>query len=157
MSVRWHQTKPMLIRRAASDDLGRIASLLQTAGLQPLSSGLPRANVLVALEDDAVIGVIALQVTGLSGLVFPPAVGPPDSGDDVRNSLIQALLARSHELSLRKLYLLTEGDEAFFAEVGFVPIADEVVPWQIRSSRAYRDQRSETATLMQLKLVSRFV
>ena len=147
----------MLIRRATSSDLGGVASLLQNAGLQPLPSGVLLANVLVALEDSAVIGVIVLQVSGLHGLIWPPAVGPSDPGDSVRTSLFQTLLARANELSLRELYLLTEKDVAFFAGVGFVKTSHEAVPAEIRSTRAYREQRSETATLMRIQLASRFV
>ena len=146
----------MLIRRATSDELSRVDSLLQTAGLQ-LPAGLPLANVLVALEDSAVIGVIALEVAGLQAIVWPPAVGPSDSGKSVRQSLFQSLLARAQELSLRELYLLAEKDVAFFTGVGFAQISHEAAPAGIRSTRAYRDQCSETTTLMRLQLVSRFV
>lgn len=147
----------MVIRRATSDDLGRVASLLQTAGLPPLPTALPLANVLVALEDSAVIGVIAFQVTGLRGLVWPAAVDPSHLGDGVRPSLFQSLLARAHELSLRELYLLPEKDAEFFSEVGFVPISEDAVPLAIRTTREYRDQRSKTAEVMRLQLASRSV
>jgi len=147
----------MVIRRATSDDLSRAAPLLKTAGLQPLPAGVPLANVLVALEDSAVIGVIALQVTGLRGLVWPAAVSPSHPGNGVRNSLFQTLLARALELSLRELYLLTETDVEFYAGVGFAQISHEAAPAGIRATREYRDQYSETATLMRLQLASRFV
>lgn len=146
-----------VIRRATSDDLGRVASLLQTAGLPPLPAAIPLANVLVALEDSTVVGVIALQVAGLRGLVWPEAVDPSHPGNDVRTSLIQTLLARAHELSLRELYLLTEKDAQSFTEAGFVPIPNKVVPAEIRLTREFRAQHSETAKLMRLQLVSRFV
>ncbi len=71
--------------------------------------------------------------------------------------MFQTLLARAHELSLRELYLLTENDAEFFAGAGFVPISHEAVPAEIRSTREYRDRRSETATVMRLELVTRFV
>jgi N-acetylglutamate synthase-like GNAT family acetyltransferase len=147
----------MVIRRATSDDLGRVASLVHAAGLQPLPAGLPLANILVALEDRGVIGVIALQVIGLRGLVWPAAVSSPEAGDGVRSSLLQTLLARAHELSLRELYLLTEKDAEFFAGTGFVEVSPDAVPAEIRATREYREQCTETAVLMRLQLASRFV
>ncbi len=147
----------MLIRRATSDDLGRVVSLLQTAGLPPLSDAIPLANVLVALEDSTVIGVIALRVTGLRGLVWPAAFDQSHLSSGVRTSLFQTLLARAHELSLRELYVLTEKHAEFFAGAGFVPISHEPVPAEIRSTREYRDQRSESTKVMRLQLVTRFV
>ncbi len=146
----------MLIRRATRDDIGRVVSLLQTAGLPPLPTALPLANVLVALENSTTIGVIALQVAGLRGLVWPAAVDPSHL-DNVRTSLFQTLLARAHELSLRELYLLTERDAEFYSGAGFIPISHEAVPVEIRSIREYRDQRSESVKVMRLQLASRFV
>ena len=56
----------MDIRRATSDDLGQIAPLLDAAELPPLPGNLPLANVLVALRDAVVIGVVAMEVRGLN-------------------------------------------------------------------------------------------
>ncbi len=95
----------MNIRRATAEDLNRATSFLDAAGLPPLGSDLPLANILVALEDSAVVGVIALEVRGLVGLVRSAAVAP--NQQSVGSWLLQSLLARAHELSLRELSLLT--------------------------------------------------
>jgi len=146
----------MLIRRATSDELGPVASLLQTAGHQPLSAALPLSNIFVALQDGTVVGVIALEVTGLRGLVWPAAVDPSYSGSDAPTLLLQTLLARAHELSLRELYILTEKDGEFYTATGFAAISRETLPPEIYSTRAYRDQ-SESAQAMRLQLATRFV
>jgi N-acetylglutamate synthase-like GNAT family acetyltransferase len=147
----------MDIRRATSDDLGQIASLLDAAGLPQLSGNLPLANVLVALRGAAVIGVIALEVRGLRGLVRSVAVEPSHSRQGLGTSLLQSLLARAQELSLRELYLLTEGAERFFEKAGFVAVPRDTVPAEIRSSREYREQCPDSATVMRLRLVTRHV
>ena len=82
----------MDIRRATSDDLEQIAFLLDAAGLPPLPGSLPLANVLVALQGNAVIGVIALEVRGRRGLVRSVAVEPGHSRQGVGVSLLQSLL-----------------------------------------------------------------
>ena len=66
----------MKIRRATAEDVNRATSVLDKAGLPPLGSDLPLANILVALEDSAVVGIIALEVQGLVGLVRSAAVAP---------------------------------------------------------------------------------
>ena len=147
----------MDIRRATSDDLGQIASLLDAAELPPLPGNLPLANVLVALRGAAVIGVIALEVRGLRGLVRTVAVEPGHSRQGVGASLLQSLLARSLELSLRELYLLTERAEGFFGSAGFVAVPRDAVPAEIRSTRDYREECPDSATVMRLRLATRHV
>ena len=145
----------MNLRRATAEDLDRAASVLDAAGLPPLGSDLVLANILVALEDSAVVGVIALEVQGLVGLVRSAAVAPNRQG--VGSSLLQSLLARAHELSLRRLYLLTEDTEDFFAKAGFSSIPRDAVPPEIRSTREYRERCSDTAIVMRLQLATRYV
>ncbi len=142
-------------RRATAEDLNRANSVLDAAGLPPLGSDLPLANILVALEDSAVVGVIALEVRGLVGLVRSAAVAPNHQG--VGRSLLQSLLARAHELSLRGLYLLTEDAEGSFAKAGFSSIPRDAVPPGIRSTREFREGCSDTATVMRRQLATRYV
>ncbi len=144
----------MNIRRATAEDLNRATSVLDAAGLPPLGSDLPLANVLVALEDSAVVGVIALEVRGLVGLVRSAAVAPNNQG--VRSSLLQSLLARAHELSLREVYLLTEDADGFFAKAGFSSIPRDAVPPEIRSTREFRERCSDPATVLRLQLATRY-
>ncbi len=143
----------MNISRATAEDLSRATSVLDAAGLPPLGSDLALANILVALEDSAVVGVIALEVRGLVGLVRSAAVAPNHQG--VGSSLLQSLLTRAHELSLRELYLLTEDAEGFFAKAGFSSIPRDSVPAEICSTQAFRGRCSDTATVMRLQLATR--
>ena len=142
-------------RRATAEDLKRATSVLDAAGRPPLGSDLPLANILVALEDSAVVGVVALEVRGLVGLVRSAAVGPKHQG--VGHSLLRSLLARALELSLRELYLLTEDAEGFFAKAGFSSIHRDAVPPEIRSTREFRERCSDTVTVMRLQLATRYV
>ena len=143
----------MNISRATAEDVKRATSVLDAAGLPPLGSDLPLANILVAGEDSAVVGVIALEVRGLVGLVRSAAVAPNHPG--VGHSLLQSLLARALELSLRELYLLTDDPEDFFAKAGFSSIPRDALPPAIRSTREFRERGSEPATVMRLQLASR--
>ncbi len=145
----------MNIRRATTEDLNRATSLLDAAGLSPLGSDLPLANSLVALEDSVVVGVIALEVRGLVGLVRSAAVAP--NHQSVGSWLLQSLLARAHELSLRELYVITEDAEGFFAKAGFSSIPRDAVPPKICATREFHDRCSDTATVMRLQLATRHV
>lgn len=145
----------MEIRRAVPGNLEQAASLLRAAELPPIPDPFLLQNLLVCLESDRVIGVVALEVVGLRGLVRSLAVDPSHSRRGVGTSLLDSLMARAHELSLRELYLLTETSQEFFAGYGFVPVSRESVPQAIRSTRQYREQCPETATVMRLPLATR--
>ncbi len=145
----------MNIRRATAEDVHRATSVLDAAGLPSLGSDLPLANILVALEDSAVVGVIALEVRGRVGLVRSAAVAPNHQG--VESSLLHSLRARALELSLRELYLLTKEPENSFAEAGFSAIPRDAVPPNIRSTREFRERCSDTVTVMRLQLATRCV
>jgi amino-acid N-acetyltransferase len=145
----------MKIGNAFPENLEQAASLLSAAELPPLPAGLPLRNVLVCLESDQVIGVVALEVLGLRGLVRSLAVDPSHAGQGIGRSLLESLVARAHELSLRDLYLLTEGSQEFLEEFGFVTVRRESVPLAVRSARQFREQCPETATVMHLPLATR--
>jgi amino-acid N-acetyltransferase len=147
----------MDIRRLTPEDLGQVASLIDAAGLPALPQGLPLSNVLVALRDGAVIGVVALEVVGLRGLVRSVVVETEHTGRGVGSSLLRSLVARAQELSLRELYLITEGAQAFFSKAGFEAVPRDDVPGEIRSTSEFREQCPKDATVMRLRLIARHV
>jgi amino-acid N-acetyltransferase len=146
-----------MIRRATPDDLDQVHSLLSAAGLPALPRSLPLSNVLVALQSNAVIGAVALEVRGLRGLLRSVVVEPQHTRKGVGTSLLKTLLARAQELSLRELYLITEGAEKFFSNAGFVAVWRRDVPEEICSTEEYREQCQEEATVMRLRLIARHV
>ena len=147
----------MNIHRVTPEDLEQVLSLLSAADLPALPRDLPVSNVLVALQDSIVIGVIALEVRGLRGLVRSVVVEPRHARRRVGTSLLRSLLARAQELSLRELYLITEGAEKFFSNAGFVAVRRDHVPDEICSTQEYREQCPKEATVMRLRLVARHV
>lgn len=143
------------IRRANREDLAPINALLQGAGLPSLPSGLSLKNILVATEDGGLLGAVALEVHGLLGLVRSTVVAPDHARHGVGTSLIQALVARAHELSLRDLYLLTVDTVPFFERAGFESVSRDRVPAGIRSTKLYREHCPESAAVMRLPLATR--
>jgi N-acetylglutamate synthase-like GNAT family acetyltransferase len=146
-----------MIRRPTTDDLEQVRSLLAAADLPALPRSLPLSNVLVALQGDAVIGAVALEVRGLRGLLRSVVVEPEHARKGVGASLLQSLVARAQELSLRELYLITMDAEKFFSKAGFVTVRREDVPEEICSTELYREQCPEEASVMRLRLVTRHV
>jgi N-acetylglutamate synthase-like GNAT family acetyltransferase len=149
----------MDFRRATSRDVKRIASLLAESGLPALPRSVPLSNVVVALDGEAAVGGIALEVHGRSGLVRSAVVTPERRREGIGSSLVRSIVARAHELGLRDLYLLTElGEEGarIFESAGFLAVERSEVPSEIRSTREYRDQCPDTARVMRCALATRW-
>lgn len=140
----------MKIRRPRPEELDRAAGLLERAGCAPLLPGTPAANVLVALDAEQVVGVVALQVHGLRGLVGPIATDPSQP-ESVRSSLVRTLLSRAHEISLRDLFVVAENGGETLQSLGFAPASADDLPPSIR--RSLGDAASKR--LLRLELVSR--
>ncbi len=139
-------------RRATTPDLEPIRALLEAESLPPLPSDLPLSNVLVAMEDEAPIGAIALEVVVRRGLVQSAVIAPGQRGRGVGASLVRSLISRAHELGLRELYVLTKNASAFFSRLGFLPVKREEVPLEIRE---YWKQCPEAAAVLRLPLTTR--
>ncbi len=143
-------------RRATQQDLERIRALLEESGLPALPSNVPLSNVMVALDGAEAVGGIALEVHARSGLLQSAVVSTDYRRKRVGASLVQSIIARAHELGLCDLYLLTEDASEFFAAVGFASIDRSEVPSEIRATREYKEQCSESASVMKLSLATRW-
>ena len=157
----------MDIHRAAPEDLDRIDALLAGASLPPLPRNFPLSDVFVGLEGGAVVGVVALEVLGLVGVVRAATVAVGVADPREVSSLLQAMISRANELSLRALYLffedavgsgvLAQGTDGVFAKAGFSPVAPDALPSEIRSAPQYREQVSKNAAVMCYQLATRYV
>lgn len=145
----------METRRATQEDREAIAGLLEQNGLADLPAAVPLSNVLVAREDGAVQGVVALEVNVRKGVLRSLAVAEAHREGGVRHSLVRSLIARAHELGLRELYLATDGDAAFFDVFGFRPVALEDLPPEVRSMREIRERAAAGAQVLRLDLETR--
>lgn len=146
----------MDIRRANDEDREHATALLEAAGLPPLPRALPLANVLLALDESAAVGVVALEVSARSGLLRAIAVREERRRQGVAHSLVRALQARVNELGLRDVYALaTEGSQGFFEKMGFSAVPREQAPPEIRRMPVFRE-RCPDATLLRLPLATRF-
>ena len=144
-----------MICRATRDDLPAIAALLEAASLPPLPHGQFLSNVLVSVEDGALVGAIALEVVARLGLLRSAVVAEGRRGSGQGRGLVSSLVARAHELGLRDLYLLTENAADFFEKAGFECVERAAVPPEIRATRAFRQECPETAQAMRLALQTR--
>jgi N-acetylglutamate synthase-like GNAT family acetyltransferase len=144
------------IRRGTREELGEVGALLEASGLPPLPSGISLSNLLVGIEQDSVIGVVALEVAARRGLTLWVAVSAEHRARGLGTSLLRSLISRAHELGLREIYAVTRDASKCFAALGFKPVSHGAVPGEVRSMRAYREHCHDATEAMRLELGTRF-
>jgi len=145
----------METRRATPADREAVAALLAENEQGPLPAAIPLSNVLVARQDGAVQGVVALEVNVRKGVVRSLAVAEAQRETDVRRSLVRSVISRAHELGLRELYLAADEEGDFFDVFGFHPVESDALPPEVRSMREIGEREAAGAHILRLDLETR--
>jgi amino-acid N-acetyltransferase len=134
------------IRAATPDDRPAAPELIAGAGL-PLD-GLEDAALLVADEDGAVVGTVALERYGDGrGTVYllrSAAVAPEHRGRGIGAALTAAALERV-DAERAPVALLTETADGWFPRFGFRPVPREALPAALSASAELRGACPATA------------
>jgi len=140
------------MRRAERRDLAQVETLLKQADLPALDNQVPVSNLVVAEEGRAVVGAIALEVFGRSGLVRSVVVAPERRRQGLGRELLRSLSSRASELGLKEFYAIADDGRAFFTALGFEPVGDEEITGPLRLSRAFRSRGAAGAPVLRLAL-----
>jgi len=138
----------MHIVRSTADDLPDVEALLRDAGL-PLV-GVPAAvrTGVVAREGDALVGTAALEQYGAAALLRSVAVRTSDQGTGIGRALVSSIEDLARDMDIQELFLLTETAGAWFARLGYVPVARSSLPASILASDEVTVACSESAVTM---------
>ncbi|HEY6146494.1 MAG TPA: arsenic resistance N-acetyltransferase ArsN2 [Thermoanaerobaculia bacterium] len=142
------------IRRALPSDFEAAAELLRASSL-PLD-GLAEhfARALVAEEEDAIIGCVALELYGETALLRSLAVAPDRRGEGLGERLAAAALADAKQAGARDVYLLTQTAAKFFPRFGFSIEERSLAPEVLGRSEEFRGACCPSAVLMRARLSS---
>jgi N-acetylglutamate synthase-like GNAT family acetyltransferase len=143
-------------RRATREELDEIEALLGSSGLPGLPAEVSLSNVLVALEDGVVVGVVSLEVAGRRALTAGAAVSPEHQGKGVGASLVRSLVSRAYELGLRELYAVPLDAADFWDELGFAPVPLDEVPYPIKAMQTFPAEWDDSTRILCLELETRF-
>lgn len=139
-----------LLRPARSSDMPDIAALLSDSGLPTEDIPGDGEGVVVAVRDDRIVGVAALEQTRDGALLRSVAVAPEHRGIGLARDLCEDRLAAAARAGVAKVYLLTTDAATYFARLGFQPVARAAVPDGIRATREYSELCPDSATVMTL-------
>lgn len=135
---------------ATPADRAAIVALLRACDLPTADLPSSLEHFFVGQAGDRIVGVIGLEVHGNRGLVRSLAVAPGHRGQRLARALWHAALGRARDLGLGDLFLLTATAEAIFAHWGFVRVAREAAPDEIRQTEQFRSLCPASAAVMRL-------
>jgi amino-acid N-acetyltransferase len=141
------------LRQARPDDWPPIHALLTESGL-PTDDLDPRKldGFLVAVDGDAVVGIIGLEIFGTTGLLRSLVVAGNARRAGLGGKLVGALESAAETAGIKELWLLTIDAEGFFERQGFAIVEREVVPESIRQTDEFSGLCPDTAYLMMKEL-----
>ena len=143
-----------VIRPAVASDAAAVRDLLKASDL-PLD-GVPDTleHFLVARSsgDDALLGVIGLELQGDAALLRSAAVRADLRGTGVGAALVSALLDGARKRDVKTLVLLTTTAERWFPRFGFESITRDDVPEALKVSEEFRGACPASAHVMRLVL-----
>jgi len=109
-------------------------------------------NFFVAIDNNAVAGVVGLEVYGNYGLLRSLAVNTNLQNKGIGAILLAKIQTLATEKGLEAIYLLTETAKDYFEFKGYEHIARMDIPEEVKAASEFTHVCPETATVMQKSL-----
>lgn len=122
---------------AGDGDLAALLSLLSAEHLHEDLGSHADTVVMVVREGEAVVGGVALEVYGDSGLLRSLVVAPGSRGTGLGQALVDGVVAEARRRGLRDLSLLTLTVPGFFERYGFRRVERHAAPAAVQESHEF--------------------
>ncbi len=142
------------IRKSSEADYPAVAKLLQSASLPTEGIVDHFQHFLVAESGGEIVGAIGLEVYGDTALLRSAVVHPSQQNIGIGSMLYNNLIETATSLGVRRLILLTDTAEKYFAKKGFRKIDVKSVAGPITQSVEFTGACPSTAVCMELYLNS---
>ncbi|MEK9136912.1 MAG: arsenic resistance N-acetyltransferase ArsN2 [Bacteroidota bacterium] len=140
------------VRQATPQDLDRIKQLLDAESLPTTGVAEYLQHFLVAEKNGLILGAIGLEVYGETALLRSVVVSLKDQRTGIGSMLYSRNLEQARRLGVRKLVLLTNTAEAYFAKRGFRKIDQKSVTGPITTSVEFTGACPSNAVCMEMTL-----
>ena len=137
---------------AEMDDVEAIIGLLKNNQLPTSDLGSGKRLFFVARSDKKVIGCVALEFYGTSGLLRSLAVSPSFRKNGVARKLLEKVLTESRNRGISQLFLLTTTAEKFFSNNNWSIIERSTVPQEVAQSTEFSSVCPSSAICMSYRL-----
>ena len=141
------------IDRIHDAELPDLLALLERSGLPRDGVSDHLATALVARNQGALVGSVALELYGTSALLRSVAVDDRLRRQGVGRQLVQTALDVACQRGVEQVYLLTETAPDFFSHLGFQPIERAMVPLAVQQSVEFTSACPASAQVMELHLL----
>jgi amino-acid N-acetyltransferase len=141
-----------MIESATKHDLPEICALLERLHLPLAGVDEHLPTLLVAREDERIVGTAGLEVYADGALLRSVAVDPHQQGRQLGHQLTDAALQLASTRGVATVFLLTTTAERFFPRFGFEPISREQVPPAVRASVEFQSACPASAIVMRKHL-----
>ena len=138
----------MKIRPASAHEHGTIRALLSASGLPTADLADGDVQFLVAHDDHDIVGAVALQTFGRSGLLRSLVVDPAARGAGVGTDLVHAVERDARARGVEQLVLLTQTVAPLFARHGYAVIDRADAPAAVQGSAEFTALCPASATCM---------
>lgn len=142
----------MKIRNASDADYTAVATLLQSASLPVEGVAEHFQRFLVAENDTGIIGAIGLEMYADTALLRSAVLHPSLQNKGVGTLLYDCLIEMAKSAGVKRLILLTDTAEEYFARKGFRRIDAKSVTGPITTSVEFTGACPSHAACMELYL-----
>jgi amino-acid N-acetyltransferase len=125
-----------------------VRHLLERSGLPTGDLSTARPEFVIAIRDDQVIGIGALEHFGRAALLRSVAVEPQTRGSGIGRLIVEELERRARTAGISELILLTLTAQDFFARLGYSTKERDEVPPAVRESAQFRSLCPASAVCM---------
>ncbi len=141
------------VDRAEPPDRETIVRLLVASDLPTEDlDGEWHESYLVVRDDEAVAGIVGLEMLGRIGLIRSLATSPTHRRRGVASALLTAAETRAADRGLEMVFALTVTAEAFLSKRGFEAVDRTTVPEGIRTTAEFRELCPETAVCLRKRI-----
>jgi amino-acid N-acetyltransferase len=144
--------RPVGVREARREDFAPVKFLLESESLPIAGVEEHLEDFLVAEQAGQIVGVIGLEVYDETALLRSHVVQKGLQGMGIGSLLYNEVLRHATELGVRKLVLLTNTAEAYFAARGFKKIDAKSVNGPVTSSVEFTGACPSHAACMEMTL-----
>ncbi len=142
------------IEGAQKTDYDGLVNLLKETELPPdgiephLENFLVIKNPETVAGQDFLIGSVGLEIYGKSALLRSLAVHPDYQGTGLGTYLVNNIIEFAKGKTITRLFLLTDTAEEYFKKKGFVIVAREEVPGDVKQSIEFTTLCTSSPSMM---------
>jgi len=142
------------IEKAKNSDYSALVDLLKETNLPPDGIEPHLMNFLVIRNSDAdvgskfLVGSVGLEIYGNSALLRSLAVHPDFQGAGLGSQLVKQIIDFAKKKGITRLYLLTDTAEEYFKRKGFVNVARDKIPIDMKQSVEFTTLCTSSPSMM---------